>query len=54
MGHVFDFNSYWNRQEFAKSRGMVHWNGLCWRSDREPHDLLNIAISSGLSDEQCA
>ena len=54
MGPVFGVDSYCYRQEFAKSRGMVHWNGLCWRSDREPHDLLNSAISSGLSDEQCA
>lgn len=35
MGPVFGVDSYWYRQEFAKSRGMVHWHGLCWRSDRE-------------------
>lgn len=32
MGPVFGVNSYWYRQEFAKSRGMAHWHGLCWRS----------------------
>ena len=46
--------SFWYRQEFAKSRGMVHWHGLCWGSDREPHELLHRVISAGLSDEQCA
>lgn len=54
MGPVFGVKSYWYRQEFAKSRGMVHWHGLCWRSDRQPHELIHNAISSGLSDEQCA
>ena len=32
MGPVFGVNAYWYRQEFAKSRGMIHWHGLCWRS----------------------
>lgn len=54
MGPVFGVDSYWYRQEFAKSRGMVHWHGLCWRSDREPHDLLHQAITAGLSEEECA
>lgn len=54
MGPVFGVNSHWYRQEFAKSRGMVHWHGLCWRSDRQPHELIHHAISTGLSDEQCA
>lgn len=53
MGPVFGVDSYWYRQEFAKSRGMVHWHGLCWRSDREPHDLLHQAITAGLSEEEC-
>ena len=26
--------------EFAKSKGMIHLHGLCWRSDREPYNLL--------------
>ncbi|KAK3093512.1 hypothetical protein FSP39_016633 [Pinctada imbricata] len=54
MGPVFNVNTYWYRQEFAKSRGMVHWHGLCWRSDREPHNLLHEASLDGLSDEECA
>ena len=54
VGPVFGVDSYWYRQTFAKSRGMVSLEGFCWRSDREPHDLLNSAISSGLSDEQYA
>ena len=35
-------------------RGMVHWHGLCWRSDREPHNLLYNAIEDGLLDPDCA
>ena len=54
MGPVFGVDSYWYRQEFAKSRGMIHWHGLCWRADREPHVLLHDAISNGLSDEDSA
>ena len=38
----------WYWQEFAKSRGMIYWHGMCWRSDREPHDLLHEAFSMGL------
>lgn len=33
---------------------MIHWHGLWWRSDREPHDLLNQEIEEGLSDEDCS
>ena len=40
--------------EFAKSRAMIHWQGLCWRDDREPHTLLYEAVQEGLSDESCA
>jgi hypothetical protein len=36
----------------AKSRGMIHWHGLCWRTDRQPHDLIFKAIERGLSDDQ--
>ncbi|XP_021371429.1 uncharacterized protein LOC110466321 [Mizuhopecten yessoensis] len=54
MGPVFKVNTYWYRQEFAKSRGMVHWHGLCWRSDREPHNLMSSLIEKGLSDDDCA
>ena len=54
MRPVFGVETFWYRQEFAKSRGMVHWHGLCWRGDREPHNLLFDAIKSGLNDEDCA
>lgn len=46
MGPVFGVDSYWYSQEFAKSRGMVYWHGLCWRSNREPHDLQHQAVNS--------
>ena len=39
MGPVFGVSAYWYRQEFAKSRGMVHWHGLCWREDRAPQNF---------------
>ena len=54
MGPLFGVNTYWYRQEFAKSRGMVHWHGLCWREDREPHNLLYEAVQNGLSEPECA
>ena len=54
MRPVFGIESFWYRQEFAKSRGMIHWHGLCWRADKEPHSLLFDAVSEGLSDDQCA
>ena len=54
MGPAFSVDTFWYRQEFAKSRGMIHWHGLCWRSDREPHNLLHEAISRGLSLQDSA
>ena len=54
MQKLFKVNTYWYRMEFAKSRGMIHWHGLCWRDDREPHSLLYKAVQEGLSDESCA
>ncbi|XP_053372848.1 uncharacterized protein LOC128546392 [Mercenaria mercenaria] len=54
MGPVFGVSDYWYRQEFAKLRGMVHWHGLCWRQDRQPHNLLHAAVQEGLSDSMCA
>ena len=54
MGPAFGVDTYWYRQEFAKSRGMIHWHGLCWRKDKEPHNLLHAALQEGLSDENCA
>ena len=54
MGPIFGVDTYWYRQEFAKSRGMVHWHGLCWRSDKQPHQLIHEAINEGLSDDKVA
>ena len=48
MRPAFGVSAYWYRQEFAKSRGMIHWHGLCWRQDKEPHNLFHEAIKSGL------
>lgn len=54
MGPVFDVDFYWYRQNFALSRGMAHWHDLCWRFDRESHDLLHSANTASLTEEQCA
>ena len=54
MKPVFDVDAYWYRMEFAKSRGMIHWHGLCWRRDREPHNMLYDAINLGLTDDEAA
>jgi hypothetical protein len=54
MSPAFGVSAYWHNQKFAKSMSMVHWYGLCWRSDREPHNLLHNAIEDGLSDPDCA
>ena len=54
MSPDFGVSSFWYRQEFAKSRGMVHWHGLCWRDDKEHHALLSKALDEGLSDEDFA
>lgn len=54
MAPVFNVDTYWYRQEFANSRGMIHWHGLCWRSDREPHNLMSSLIEKGLADDDCA
>ena len=54
MSPVFDVGTFWYRQEFAKSRGMVHWHGLAWRNDHQPHKLMFDAIQAGLSESECA
>ena len=54
MGPVFGVESYWYRQEFAKSREMIHLHGLCCRADCEPHVLLHDAISNSISNEDSA
>ena len=33
---------------------MIHWHGLCWRSDKQPHPLLFEAVNKGLSNAECA
>lgn len=54
MGPVFWVDTYWYRQEFAKTRGMIHWHDLCWQSDKQPHPLLFEAVNEGLSNAECA
>ena len=54
MQPAFNVSAYWYRQEFAKSRGMIHWHGLCWRQDKEPHHLLHEAMNSGLTNQDPA
>ncbi|KAK3083478.1 hypothetical protein FSP39_023709 [Pinctada imbricata] len=54
MKPVFGVNAFWYRREFAKSRGMIHWHGLCWRSDKEPHVLLSDAMCAGMNPEDRA
>ena len=51
---AFGVSAYWYRQEFAKSRGMIHWHGLCLRQDKEPHNLFHEAIKSGFAEADCA
>ena len=54
MSTVFGIDSFWYRQEFAKSRGMIHWHGLRWRPDWEPHNLLFESVSQDLSNPEIA
>lgn len=54
MGPAFSVDTFWYRYEFAKSRGMVRWHGICWRTDREPHNLLHEAIKAGLTLDESA
>jgi hypothetical protein len=44
MAPVFGVDTYWYRQEFAKSRGMVHWHGLCCPNDHEPYNLKHKVV----------
>lgn len=32
----------------------VQRHGLCWRSNREPHNFLHDAVINGLSVDECA
>ena len=54
MRHLFGLHSYWYRYEFAPSQGMIHWHGLGWRDDREPHELLYQEVKSYLSETETA
>ena len=54
MRNLFGLHTYWYRYEFAPSRGMIHWHGLVWRHDREPHELLYKAIQKELSETETA
>lgn len=54
MHPALDVSAYWCRQEFAKSTGMIHWHELCWRHDKESHNLLQSALETGLADNDCA
>ena len=51
MAPVFGVDTYWYRQEFSKSRCIIHWHGLCWRSDHEPHSLLHEGFSQGKTSD---
>ena len=54
MTKVFGVETFWYRYEFAPSRGMVHWHGLAWRGDCEPHQLLYQAVLDKLPDKEMA
>ena len=54
MRELFSITSYWYRYEFAPSRGMIHWHGLTWRSDRQPHELLYQAVVDNTTDDDMA
>ena len=51
MQPPFHVSAYWYRQEVADSRRIIDWNGLSWRQDKEPHQLLHDSINSGLADQ---
>ena len=54
MAPVVVVDTYWYRQEFSKSRDMIHWYGLCWRYDHETHSLLHEGFSQGKTSDECA
>ena len=54
MRHIFKVEVFWYRMEFAKMRGMIHWHGMGWRSDMEPHNLLYEAVMKNLPDDEIA
>ena len=51
---VVGVNSYWYIYEFAKSRVMIHWHGLCWLKDQEPHKLLYKGVQNKIFHQQMA
>lgn len=54
MKNLFGVEHFWYRYEFAKSRGMIHWHGLCSRENREPRNLLYQAVMDSLPDSEIA
>jgi hypothetical protein len=54
MTNVFGIKAYWYRYEFAPSRGMIHWHGMGWREDRQPHQLLYEGMLKNLNDKDLA
>ena len=40
MANLFGIKSYRSRYKVIPSRGMIHWHGMGWREDRQPHQLL--------------
>ena len=51
MQSGFNISAHWLRQEFTKSLGMIHWHGIRWHQDKDPHHLLHKAINSGLAGQ---
>ena len=54
MTHIFSVTSYWFAYEFARTRGMIHLHGLCWRKDRQPSQQIYEAIQDGASEQELA
>ena len=54
MANIFGIKSYWYRYEFTPSRGMIHWHGMGWREDRQPHQLLYDCLQNNMNDRDMA
>lgn len=52
MKPVWEVESYWYRQEFGKSRGMINWHDLCLFTDREKHNMMYRAVLNKLSGDE--
>ena len=33
---------------------MIHWHGLCWRGDKQPHQLLYDGVQNKPTDSEMA